>query len=92
MQFPEMTVNNPDDFSKWYSNVQKTIQTNTHDVRQLEVTPKGNGEFDVKLTVDWQAQTREGEAITQAYQQQWKIVTDARNRLLIQEYLVEEVN
>ena len=91
MQFPEMTVRNSDDFSKWYLGVQKTIKTNSHDVRQLKVTPKGNGEFDVDLKVNWQAVTREGEAIEQTYQQQLKIVTDANNRLLIQSYLVEKV-
>ena len=91
MQFPEMTVNNPDDFSKWYLGVQKAIISNTHDVQQVEVTPKGNGEFDVKVEVNWQAQTRDGEAIDRAYQQQWKIITDPNRRLLIQEYLVEEI-
>ena len=51
---------------------------------------QGNG-FDVRLLVNWQAQTKEGEAINQTYQQQWKLVTDRENRLLIQEYIVEEV-
>ena len=46
MQFPEMTVNNYDDFGKWYLGVQKAIKTNTHDVQQLEVTPRGNGLVD----------------------------------------------
>ena len=78
MKFPEMTVNNRDDFSKWYLGVQEVITSNTHDVQQVEVSPKGNGEFDVQIEVNWQAQTRDGEAINQAYQQQWKIVTDAR--------------
>ena len=91
MQFPEMTVNNSDDFSKWYSGVQSAIKSNTHDVQQVEVTPKGNGEFDVEVEVNWQAQSRKGKAITQAYKQQWTVVTDARNRLLIQDYLVKEV-
>ena len=91
MKFPEMTVNNPDDFSEWYLGVQKAIKSNTHDIQQLSVTPQKNGEFDIQIKVNWQAQTLEGESITQAYQQQWKIVTDARNRLLIREYLVEEV-
>lgn len=91
MQFPEMTANNLDDFSQWYLGVQKKIKTNSHDVRQLKVTPKGDGEFDVELEVNWQATTREGKAISQTYQQQWKIITDANNRLLIQDYLVEEV-
>ena len=91
MQFPEMTVNNPDDFSKWYLGIKKAIKSNTYDVQQLEVTPKDNGKFDVQLTVNWQAQTREGEAITKTYQQQWEIVTDTKKRLLIQRYVVEEV-
>ena len=91
MQFPEMAVNNPDDFNKWYLNVQEAIESNTHDVQQVKVTPKDNGEFDVQVKVNWQAQTREGEAINQAYQQQWKIITDRNRRLLIQKYLVEEV-
>ena len=91
MEFPEMTVNNPDDFSEWYLGVQETIKSNTHDVRLVEVTPKGNGEFDVVVEVNWQAQTRNGEAISQAYQQQWKIISDRNRRLLIQEYLVEEI-
>ena len=91
MQFPEMTVNNSDDFSKWYLGVQEAIKSNTHDVKLLEVTPKKNGEFDVKLVLDWQAKTRQGETVTQAYRQRWKIVTNENRRLLIQEYLVEEV-
>ena len=91
MEFPEMTVNNPDDFSNWYLGVQETIKSNTHNVQEVEVTPKGNGEFDVKVEVNWQAQTRDGEAIDRAYQQQWKIITDRNRRLLIQEYLVEEI-
>ena len=91
MKFPEMTVNNPDDFSEWYLGVQEAISSNTHDVRLVEVTPKDNGEFDVMVEVNWQAQTREGEELNQVYQQQWKIVSDRNRRLLIQEYLVEEV-
>ena len=91
MEFPEMTVNNPDDFSEWYLGVQEAIKSNVHDVRQVDVTPQGNGQFDVTVEVNWQAQTREDEAIEQAYQQQWKIITDRNRRLLIQEYLVEEV-
>ena len=92
MEFPEMTVNNPDDFNEWYSGVEEAISSNTHDVRLVEVTPKGNGKFDVMVEVNWQAQTREGETINQAYQQQWKVVSDRNRRLLIQEYLVEEIN
>lgn len=91
MEFPEMTVDNPDDFSKWYLGVQEAVRSNTHDVQQVEVTPKGNGEFDIVVEVNWQAQTLDGEAINRAYQQQWKVVTDRNRRLLIQEYLVEEV-
>ena len=91
MQFPEMTVNNPDDFSEWYLGVQEAIESNTHDVRRVEVMPKGDGEYNVEVRVNWQAQTREGEAIEQVYQQQWKIITDSNRRLLIQEYLVEEI-
>lgn len=91
MQFPETTVNNEQEFSNWYSGIQEAIESNTQDVRILEVTPLGNGEFDVKLVVDWQARTRQGETVTQTYLQQWKIVTDKRRRLTIQEYLVEEI-
>ena len=91
MEFPEMTVNNLDDFSTWYLGVQEAIKSNTHNVRQVEVTPQGNGEFNVNVAVNWLAQTREGEEINQAYQQQWKIITDRNRRLLIQEYLVEEI-
>ena len=91
MQFPEMTVSDREEFSEWYLGVQKAIESNTHDVKQLEVTPKNNGEFDVKLVVDWQAKTRQKELVTQTYLQQWKIVTDERRRLLIQDYLVEEI-
>ena len=91
MEFPEMTVNNLDDFSTWYLGVQEAIKSNTHDVQEVEVTPQDNGEFDVRVKVNWLAQTREGEAINQDYQQQWKIITDPNRRLLIQEYLVEEI-
>ena len=89
MQFPEMKVKNADEFSQWYLGVQKTIKTNTYNVRQLEVVPKENAEFDVRLKVDWQATTRNGKAISKNYQQQWTIVTNERNRLLIRDYLVE---
>ena len=91
MEFPEMTVNNLDDFSTWYLGVQEAIKSNTHDVREVEVTPQDNGEFDVRVKVNWQAQTREGDAINQSYQQEWKIITDPNRRLLIQECLVEEI-
>lgn len=91
MQFPETTVNNLDEFSQWHLSVREAIESNTHDIQQLEVTPKGNGEFDVQLKVNWQAQTLEGEAMNRVYRQQWKIVTDERKRLLIQDYIVEEV-
>lgn len=91
MQFSEMTVSDGEEFSQWYLGVQKTIESNSHDVQTLEVTPGKNGEFDVKLVVDWQAKTRQGETITQTYLQQWKIVTDKRGRLLIRDYLVEEI-
>ena len=91
MQFPEATVNNREEFSDWYLGVQKIIESNSHNVKQLEVTPRNNGEFDVKLVVDWQAKTRQGETVTQTYLQQWKIVTNERRRLSIQDYLVEEI-
>lgn len=91
MQFPETTVNNREEFSNWYLSVQEAIESNTHDVKLLEVTPQDNGEFDVKLVVDWQAKTRKGEIVSQSYLQQWKIVTNDRKRLLIQDYLVEEI-
>lgn len=91
MQLPETIVDNREDFSQWYLDVQRGIVTNTHDVRELEVIPRGNGEYDVQLQVDWQGKTLEGEIVKRAYQQQWKVVTDKDKRLLIQEYLVEEI-
>ena len=91
MEVPEATISDRQDFSNWYLELQKDIETNTYDVEQLEVTPLGNGEFDVKLRVNWQAETRNGEILERAYQQQWKIITDERRRLLIQEYLSEEL-
>ena len=91
MQVPEATIGDRQDFSDWYLELQRDIETNTYDVEQLEVTPTGEGEFDVRLRVNWQAQTRDGETVERTYQQQWKIITDERRRLLIQEYLSEEV-
>ena len=91
MQFPEMTINDREEFGDWYLGVQEAIESNSHDVKLLEVTPQENGEFDIKLVVDWQAETRQGETITQSYLQEWKIVTNDRKRLLIQDYLVEEI-
>lgn len=92
MKFPSMMVNNHEDFSQWYLNLQKDIKTNSYDIQQLLVIPTGAGEFEVKLKVNWQAKTLEGANITQSYTQQWKIVSDDRNRLLIQDYLVEKAN
>lgn len=90
MEVPEATISDRDDFSNWYLDRQQAIATNTYDIEQLEVIPQGEGKFDVRLKLNWQAKTRDGETLEQAYQQQWTIVTDERRRLLIREYLVEE--
>ena len=92
MKFPSMMVNNHEDFSQWYLNLQQNIKTNIYDIEQLSVIPTGAGEFEVQLKVNWQAKTLEGADITRTYQQRWKIVSDDKNRLLIQDYLVEEAN
>ena len=90
MKFPSMMVNNHEDFSQWYLKLQQDIKTNIYDIQQLSVIPTGAGEFEVQLKVNWQAKTLEGADITQTYKQRWKIVSDDRNRLLIQDYLVKE--
>ena len=90
MEVPEATISDRQDFSNWYLELQRDIETNTYDVEQLEVTPRGEG-FDVRLRVNWQAETRNGGTLERAYQQQWKIITDERRRLLIQEYLSKEI-
>lgn len=89
MEVPEATISDRDNFSNWYLDRQQAIATNTYDVEQLEVTPLVEGEFDVRLRLNWQAKTRDGETLDRAYQQQWQIVTDERRRLLIRKYLVE---
>ena len=91
MEVPEATIGDRDDFSTWYLNRQQAIATNTYDVEQLEVTPLGEGKFEVRLRLNWQATTRNGETLEQAFQQRWTIVTDERRRLLIRKYLVEEL-
>ena len=91
MEVPEATIRDRQDFSNWYLKLQKNLKTNTYDVEQLEVIPLGEGNFDVRLQVNWQGTTRNEETLERVYQQHWKIVSDERRRLLIQEYYSEEI-
>lgn len=88
MTLPETTLHSQADFGRWYRGILERIKTNSHDVRDLRVTKRADGGYDVELTVRWQATTFAGESIDQTFRQNWEIAIPPDGRLVISRYVV----
>jgi hypothetical protein len=54
MRFPEATLRGFSAFRDWYEGVARIFFDEVHELRELKVTPSGDG-ADVKLVVRWEA-------------------------------------
>lgn len=90
MEFPEATLVSQDDFISWYSEVLKTYQSATHDLKEVTVSSYGD-DWKVSVKVLWQATAYSGEKAKFLAQQNW-IVKDTETGLKISNYLVKEAS
>jgi len=89
MVFPEVTLRSHADFRKWYANVGKNFESNTHTLERVDVTFPGGGRYGVDLTVFWQALGRDGKYVSFRAHQVWTLDngTDGKSPRILR-YLV----
>lgn len=91
MKFPEITVNNLDDYKKWYDGVGTNIKSNLHYVKNLEVTFTEAHKYRVNVLVNWQAIDKDGKFINMDATQEWVLVdppSKDTTHPLVQKYIV----
>jgi len=54
-QWPNWHVQNLDDFDGWYQDALNTFFDEHHTIKELTVTPRADGNADVKVFVNWKA-------------------------------------
>jgi uncharacterized membrane protein len=77
MQFPETTVHNNAEYQQWYDNVGTHIKSNQHSVKDIEITMLPNHQYQLKVTVNWQAVDSHDQFINVLATQQWLLVDGA---------------
>lgn len=82
MAFPDFPITSTKDFLKWYQGVVDSIQWNSHELSNLEVSGSEQDGFTVSFTVRWQAKTYDGQTYDVNVHQDW-LVTVAPNRQFI---------
>ena len=91
MKVPEAKIASQDDLAIWYANVGARIQSNTHAIETLTVTIPKKNDYNVDLTVLWQAVGKDGKFIAQRFHQQWKLVDGGGYWPRIVKYISEPV-
>lgn len=89
MKFPEATLRNHSDFSKWYSGILATIKSANHEIRTLKVSKKNNM-FHVEVAVLWTATTKNNQNLSFDAFQTWKITINKQGIPQILEYNVSD--
>ena len=89
MKFPEATLRSQADFKKWYADVGRNFESNSHTLERVDVSFPGKGRYLVDLVVFWQALGRDGKYASFRAHQVWTL-EDGGKQPRILTYLVEE--
>jgi hypothetical protein len=74
MVFPDGIIHNLTDYKKWYDAVGANIKNNLHIVKNLEITPISNHQYQVNVVVNWQAIDKNDKFIDTLVTQRWLLV------------------
>lgn len=89
MRFPEQDIKNQADFKGWYANIQKTIKTANHEIKQLNI--QKDGEFyKIELIVLWRATSTDEKPLSFDAFQTWKVKLDSAKNPIIYEYIIQD--
>jgi hypothetical protein len=75
--FPNATIRNLVDYKKWYDDIGVNIKNNLHTVKELEITPISDHQYQVNVVVNWQAINKDNNFINALVTQQWLLVDGA---------------
>ncbi len=73
MEFPEQTLRNKDEFSKWYEEVGRSYSHQEHILEKLDIQEKSDY-VSINLAVIWKAQKNDNSCLAFRAEQAWKIV------------------
>jgi ketosteroid isomerase-like protein len=77
MRFPNKPViSSYPYFEEWYNGIHKDYESNLHLVERIDVMFLENCEYEVDLTVVWQAQPKQGNFEEMRFHQAWTLVDD----------------
>lgn len=83
MNFPDFPIRSMADFERWYGGVIDSIQWNSHQLSNLQVSGDEQSGFEVSLHVNWKARTYQGESYDLNIAQEWLVTVDEQRRLII---------
>lgn len=83
MNFPDFPIRSMADFERWYGGVIDSIQWNSHQLSNLQVSGDEKSGFEVSLHVNWKARTYQGESYDLNIAQEWSVTVDEQRRLII---------
>ena len=89
MKFPESTLRSQADFRRWYADVGRNFESNTHTLERVDVSFPGKGRYRVDLVVFWQALGRDGKYASFRAHQVWTLEDGGKHPRILT-YLVEE--
>lgn len=78
MTYPDAKIKSKKDFIKWYENVLKNIASNTHAIRNLEVSGNLKDGWNVTYNVQWKASAKNGEKYDLHVHQNVHIIYDKK--------------
>lgn len=91
LQFVEGEFIGHEGFSKWYSDIKKTIKPNNeHRIESINIVAN-NEHFDVDLSVKMKAETVTGEMMQLNVKENWKVEITRDGRIKIHEYIAKPV-
>ncbi|WED23806.1 NAD(P)H-dependent oxidoreductase [Vibrio sp. JC009] len=92
LEVPEGSFKGHAGFRDCYSNIRKTIKPGCrHEVQQVQVNDKGNGQYNVDLRVKFAAETYTGEKIEMLINEQWLVTLSSNGQVSIHQYLANVV-
>ena len=83
MAFPDFPISNVQDFLRWYQGVIDTIQWNSHQLSELEVSGSEKGGFSVSLNIKWQAKTYDVQTYDLNVHQDWQVAVNPDRQFVI---------
>lgn len=94
--FPEATVEGREGLTGWYEGVIRKFFDEVHTVKEVSVSPRGDGNADVKVVVNWQAKTWDPPAAKSVWlgfdaYQTWVVTRSSSGEPVILTYIVDDL-